>query len=113
MEPLPRPMIYLKISVLRQPGQLDACSRSQEGTAEFMFRDFDPQSAGRLATALLKADGWQFMDIIKAVEGDYPADFDGFEHGERLFREAQTDDIAYEITEAIPARENSRLQGVA
>lgn len=104
-------MIYLKIAIFRED-QLTG-EPSRQGTAEFMFRDFEPESAARLARALLKARDWRYGHIIDAVEGDFPRDFPGSPSRQRLFREAKTDDVAYEISESPGVETATSMERVA
>lgn len=89
-------MIYLKLAISREDNAGNTLSR--DGTAEFMFRNLDSQSATRLAVALLKARGWRCVNVVDAADEEFADAFERSPGRQRLFKEALLDDVAYAVT---------------
>ena len=87
-------MIYLQFAVSR-PHTTN--SPALDGTAEFMAHSKDPCACARKAVALLRAEGWETVDVIDAREVVTIADFDGDEQLLALYRKTAGRPMAYQV----------------
>jgi hypothetical protein len=84
-------MIYLKFSICAQTAS------DERGTAEFMFKGLDEETATRLGLTLLRNDGWRALNVIELVEADSPSVFVRDGRLQSMYEEAEADDVACAI----------------
>jgi len=89
-------MIYLKILI--SPRKSFEDSAEQRGTAEFMFKGLDEETATRLALSLLRNDGWTALDLLESLEASSSREFVKGGHLKAMYDEAEADDVACVIS---------------